>query len=551
MLRLTDLREILRYVPRFRDRVFVIALDGAVVEDENFRNLLLDVALLRSLNIRVVLVHGAGHQVRRLADAFRITPSNFDGSGVTDDDTLRVALLAANRVSHELLEGLATADLAAPSQRRRRPPGRHPPGRRSPLDRPRRTRGHDPVARPPQKRHRAGHPAGRQRRRGQFLSPQLRQCGRRGRPPRLQAVKLIYLTMFPGIRVRTVAGRPGGGAAAAAVGRSGRRPPEEAPGRPAGVRWQSKLEQGVRAARGGVKQPVHIIDGRVEEGLLAEVFSNEGIGTLIHANEYQAIRRATPRTSARYPGIDAGRRRQRRAGAADAGRDRTADRRLLRLRGGPQPGGVRCMHFYPQGNKAELAGGVRRSAVREPGHRRQADAVRRGPGPHAGERRELFCLSTQAFDCFPGRKGGFGPARADDLPPPPRERYDRGAAVTGAGQEAGVIRNLAVAWARWPRHLREPHPMSHRLLPMAACVLLLTGCRGPEDPAERVVEKLGGRLVRRYDSAKTITEADLSNSQVTDAGLELAALQQLQAVNLTGCHGVTDAGLKDWPPLRG
>ncbi len=29
---LTDLREILRYVPRFRDKLFVIALDGAVVE---------------------------------------------------------------------------------------------------------------------------------------------------------------------------------------------------------------------------------------------------------------------------------------------------------------------------------------------------------------------------------------------------------------------------------------------------------------------------------------------------------------------------------------
>ena len=63
MKHLTDLREILRYVPQFRDRVFVIAIDGAVVEDENFRNLLTDVALLRSLNIRVALVHGAGHAV--------------------------------------------------------------------------------------------------------------------------------------------------------------------------------------------------------------------------------------------------------------------------------------------------------------------------------------------------------------------------------------------------------------------------------------------------------------------------------------------------------
>src|SRR5207248_3006399 len=33
MERLTDLREILRYVPHFRDKVFVIAVDGAVVAD--------------------------------------------------------------------------------------------------------------------------------------------------------------------------------------------------------------------------------------------------------------------------------------------------------------------------------------------------------------------------------------------------------------------------------------------------------------------------------------------------------------------------------------
>jgi hypothetical protein len=39
-------------------------------------------------------------------------------------------------------------------------------------------------------------------------------------------------------------------------------------------------------------QRVHVINGRVDEGLLAEVFSNEGIGTLIYANEYQQIRPA-------------------------------------------------------------------------------------------------------------------------------------------------------------------------------------------------------------------------------------------------------------------
>src|SRR6516225_11445655 len=108
---LTDLREILRYVPRFRDRLFVIALDGAVVDDENFRNLLLDIALLRSLRIGVALVHGAAHQIGRLAAQTGQTPSNLDGTGITDPATLQLALSAANRAAHDILEGLSVTDL--------------------------------------------------------------------------------------------------------------------------------------------------------------------------------------------------------------------------------------------------------------------------------------------------------------------------------------------------------------------------------------------------------------------------------------------------------
>src|SRR2546421_7411206 len=110
-MRLTDLREILRYVPQYRDKTFVIALDGALVEEENFGNLLLDIALLRSLRIGVALVHGAGHQIRRLAQQTGQTPSNTDGTSVTDAATLQLALNAANRVSHEILEGLSATDL--------------------------------------------------------------------------------------------------------------------------------------------------------------------------------------------------------------------------------------------------------------------------------------------------------------------------------------------------------------------------------------------------------------------------------------------------------
>src|SRR6185312_16362919 len=53
----------------------------------------------------------------------------------------------------------------------------------------------------------------------------------------------------------------------------------------------TKLTHAVRACKEGVER-VHIIDGREQEGLLGEVFSNEGIGTLVYANEYQSMRQA-------------------------------------------------------------------------------------------------------------------------------------------------------------------------------------------------------------------------------------------------------------------
>src|SRR5262245_58697046 len=114
-MRPTDLRGILRYVPQFRKETFVVAVDGAVVSDDNFANILMDVAVLWSLSIRTVLVHGAAAQIRALAQERVAEPSDLEGSGVTDQETLELALTAANRVTHEVLEGLSAADLRGAS----------------------------------------------------------------------------------------------------------------------------------------------------------------------------------------------------------------------------------------------------------------------------------------------------------------------------------------------------------------------------------------------------------------------------------------------------
>ncbi|MEM9018798.1 MAG: amino-acid N-acetyltransferase, partial [Verrucomicrobiota bacterium] len=102
----SDLRAILQYVPQFRGRTFVVALDGAVIESPDFSNILLDIAVLRSLRIHVVLVHGAAAQIGALGKKRGIELSNLDGTGVTDEATLEVSMDAISRLSNSLMQNL-------------------------------------------------------------------------------------------------------------------------------------------------------------------------------------------------------------------------------------------------------------------------------------------------------------------------------------------------------------------------------------------------------------------------------------------------------------
>src|SRR5438093_937518 len=112
-MKVSDLRGILQYVPRFREKIFVVAVDGDIVASENFSNILLDVAVLRSLSIKVILVHGVAAQVEKLAAERGVKISNSDGIGVTDDATLKVSIEAASQVTNDIMQGLTTVDLRA------------------------------------------------------------------------------------------------------------------------------------------------------------------------------------------------------------------------------------------------------------------------------------------------------------------------------------------------------------------------------------------------------------------------------------------------------
>jgi amino-acid N-acetyltransferase len=282
----TDLRGILKYVPRFQDQIFVLALDGSIVADENFGNLLVDIAVLRSLGIKVVLVHGIGQQIQELSVARNITISDAYGTGVTDAGTLDLAIRASARVSHVILEGLTQNALkcAITNSVRAVPLGilrgvdHQYTGRVDRVD----TefiltlinKGIVPIMSP------IGFaPDGRSLRiNSDLLAAELAEA--------LHGTKIIYLTPQPGLEIGGEVRRE---IAVDALRSLLKDHPEQI-----SESSRSKAIHAVRAIETGTPR-VHIVDGRIFDGLLNEIFSNEGVGSLVYGNDYQQIRKATRR----------------------------------------------------------------------------------------------------------------------------------------------------------------------------------------------------------------------------------------------------------------
>jgi amino-acid N-acetyltransferase len=413
-VKLTDLRGILQYIPQFREKTFILAIDGAIVTDENFPTLLLDVAVLRSLNIRVVIVHGASAQIRALAGEQNITASNLDGTGITDDPTLKLALTAANRLTHEILEGLATNDLRGVSTNAIIA---HPMGIIQGVDnlftgkvervdtdmlQTLLAQGVIPVI-PPLGFDGDGHTY---RVNSDGVAVAIAEA--------LKAVKLIFITAQDGIFVqgRLMRQIPVADLESVLALQKNEIPSE----------LLSKATHAVAACKGGIPR-VHVINGKVEEGLLAEVFSNEGIGTLVYANDYQQIRRAIKKDVRAIQSLT------KKAVESDELVKRTraviekslADYFIFEIDKNP----VACvaLHVYPEQKKGELACLYVNPIHENRGIGRKLIAFVETKAREMGLN-DLITLSTQAFTYFQS-KGGFAEGTPDDLPPARREKYDQ------------------------------------------------------------------------------------------------------------------------------
>ncbi|MBA2410276.1 MAG: amino-acid N-acetyltransferase [Gammaproteobacteria bacterium] len=280
------------YINAHRERIFVIAFGGEAIADADFSSLIHDLALLHSLGVKLVIVHGARPQIEARLKSAGVEMQYHQGLRVTDAAALTAVKEAAGCVRVEiearLSAGLANTPMSGMRLRvvsgnfvTARPLGVRDgidfaytgevrkidvDGIRQQLDR------HNLVLLSPL----GFSPT------GEVFNLSAADVATMTAAS-LPADKLIFLTEDSGLRNgQRKAVRQLNLAQAQALLVSKRRLSEET---------RRDMEGAVSACLNGVRR-VHLVNRRIDGALLKELYTRDGAGTLITAEAYEGQREA-------------------------------------------------------------------------------------------------------------------------------------------------------------------------------------------------------------------------------------------------------------------
>lgn len=108
-----SLREAARYVQSFRERIFVFKLGGDVLEDPVARREICEqLNVLWRFSIRLVIVHGGGGRIDALCDSLGLPVEKIDGRRITTPEVLEAVKMGLAGTAHtDMLAALECAGL--------------------------------------------------------------------------------------------------------------------------------------------------------------------------------------------------------------------------------------------------------------------------------------------------------------------------------------------------------------------------------------------------------------------------------------------------------
>lgn len=104
MTKANTLIEALPYIRRFNGATIIVKYGGSAMLDDKLKmNVIKDVALLKLVGMRPIIVHGGGKEISKWVKLSGKEPEFYNGLRVTDKETMNIAEMVLNKVNKELV----------------------------------------------------------------------------------------------------------------------------------------------------------------------------------------------------------------------------------------------------------------------------------------------------------------------------------------------------------------------------------------------------------------------------------------------------------------
>lgn len=108
-----NIRDVIRYLQKFKNAVIVIYLDDKTIESSLYSSHISDIALLHKAGIKVVIIPGARHRIDEVLSLSKINWSYCENIRVTDSKAMPLIKMAAFDVSNMIMTSLAANGITA------------------------------------------------------------------------------------------------------------------------------------------------------------------------------------------------------------------------------------------------------------------------------------------------------------------------------------------------------------------------------------------------------------------------------------------------------
>lgn len=96
--------EALPYIQQFNRKIIVVKYGGSAMSNEELqKNVIKDVTLLKLVGFKPIIVHGGGKEISRWVEKVGKEPEFVNGLRVTDAETMEIAEMALNKVNKSLV----------------------------------------------------------------------------------------------------------------------------------------------------------------------------------------------------------------------------------------------------------------------------------------------------------------------------------------------------------------------------------------------------------------------------------------------------------------